>query len=70
MDHTNEGQPLEQVTTINSFVQYYVTLLNGPSSVRVLQDIQERCNTKVEGKLDKIQSIISIQEEGQAENSK
>jgi hypothetical protein len=69
MDHTSEGQPLEQVSTIKTFLQSCVKLLNDPSSVKVLQDMLEICNTKVEGKLEQKKSIISIQEEGQAENS-
>jgi hypothetical protein len=51
MDHTNEGQLLEKVSTIKTFMQSCVKLFNDPSSVKVLQDILEICNTKVEGKL-------------------
>jgi hypothetical protein len=57
MDHTSEGQPLDQVSTINTFLQYCVKLLNNPSSIRVLQDMLEICNTKVEGKLE--QKIVN-----------
>jgi hypothetical protein len=52
MDHTNKGQPLEQVSTIKTFLQSCVKLLNDPSSVKVLQNMLERCNTEVEGKLE------------------
>jgi hypothetical protein len=69
MDHTSKGQPLEQVSSIKVFFQSCVKLLNDPSSVEVLQNMLERCNTEVEGKLEKKQSIISIQEEGQTKNS-
>jgi hypothetical protein len=52
MDHTNKEQPLEQVSTINTFLQSCVKLLNDPSSFKVLHNMLERCNTKVEGKLE------------------
>ena len=52
MYHANKGQPLEQVSTINTFMQTCVKLLNDPSSVKVLQNLLERCNTEVEGKLE------------------
>jgi hypothetical protein len=53
MDHTSKGQPLEKVSTIKTFLQSCVKLLNDPSSVKVLQNLLERCNTEVEGKLEK-----------------
>jgi hypothetical protein len=53
MDHTSKGQLLEKVSTINYFLQSCVMLLNDPSSVKVLQNFLERCNKKVEGKLEK-----------------
>jgi hypothetical protein len=31
MDHTNKEQPLEQVSTIKTFPQSFVKLLNDPS---------------------------------------
>jgi hypothetical protein len=52
MDHTNKEQPLEQVSTIKTFLQSCVKLLNDPSSVKVLQNMLEICNTEVEGKLE------------------
>jgi hypothetical protein len=52
MDHTSEGQPLEKVSTINTFLQSCVKLLNDPSSIRVLQYVIEICNTKVDGNLE------------------
>jgi hypothetical protein len=51
MDHTNETQVVEQVSTIKTFLQSYVKLLNNPSSIKVLQNMLEICNTEVEGKL-------------------
>jgi hypothetical protein len=52
MDHTNKGQPLEQVSNIKTFLQSCFKLLNDPSSVKVLQNLIEICNIEVEGKLD------------------
>jgi hypothetical protein len=52
MDHTNKGKPLEQVSTIKTFMQSCVKLLNDPSFVKVLNNMQERCNIEVEGKLE------------------
>jgi hypothetical protein len=53
MDHTSNGKKLEQVSNIKIFFQSRVKLLNVPSSIKVLQNILEICNTKVEGKLEK-----------------
>jgi hypothetical protein len=53
MNHTNEAKPLGKVSTIKTFLQSYVTLLNDPSSVKVFKNMLERCNTEVEGKLEK-----------------
>jgi hypothetical protein len=52
MDHTSKGQPLEKVSNIKTFLQSCVKLLNDPSSIKVLHNFLERCNTKVEGKLE------------------
>jgi hypothetical protein len=51
-DHTSKGKPLEQVSTIKKNLQSCVTLLNDPSFLKVLQNMLEICNTKVEGKLE------------------
>jgi hypothetical protein len=45
LDHTNEAQPLGQVSTIKDFMKYCVKLLNDPSSVKVLQNMLKICNT-------------------------
>jgi hypothetical protein len=52
LDHTNEAQPLGQVSTIKNFLQSYVKLLNDQSFVKVLQNMLEICNTYVEGKVE------------------
>jgi hypothetical protein len=52
MDHTSKGQPLAKVSSIKGFFQSCVKLLNDPSSIKVLQNLLEICNTEVEGKLE------------------
>jgi hypothetical protein len=52
LDHTKEAQPLGQVSTIKDFLQSCVKLLNDPSSVKVLQNMLERCSIEAEGKLE------------------
>jgi hypothetical protein len=52
LDHTNEEQTFEQVTTIKDFLQSCVKLINDPSSIKVLKNMFERCNTEVEGNLE------------------
>jgi hypothetical protein len=52
MDHNSKGQPLEKVSTIKTFLQSCVKLLNDPTSIKVLQNLLERCNTEVEWKLE------------------
>jgi hypothetical protein len=52
LDHTNEAQPLRQVSTIKDFLQSCVKLINDPSSVKVLQNMLEICSTEGEGKLE------------------
>jgi hypothetical protein len=36
LDHTNEMQPMGQVSTIKGFFQLCVKVLNDPSSVKIL----------------------------------
>jgi hypothetical protein len=57
MDHTSKGQPLEKVTTIKTFLQSCVKLVNDPSFVKVLKNMLEICSTEVEGKLE--QKIVN-----------
>ena len=52
LDHTNEAHPLGQVSTIKAFLQSFVKLLNDPSSIKVLQNMLERCSTEVEVNLE------------------
>jgi hypothetical protein len=52
MDHTSKTQLEEKVSTIKIFLQSCIKLLNDPSSIIVLQNILEICNTEVEGKLE------------------
>jgi hypothetical protein len=53
LDDTKEMQPLGQVSMIKGFLQSCVKLLNDPSSVKVLQNILERCSVETEGNLEK-----------------
>jgi hypothetical protein len=57
MDHTSESQALEHVSNTKKKLQSYVKLLKDPSSVKILQNLLERCNTEVEGKLE--QKIVN-----------
>jgi hypothetical protein len=57
LDHTKEIQPLEQVSMIKVFLQSCVKLLNDPSSIKVLQNMLERCSVEAEGKLE--QKIVN-----------
>jgi hypothetical protein len=52
LDHTNKMQPMGQVITIKGFLQSCVKVLNDPSSVKILQDILEKCSIEIEGKLE------------------
>jgi hypothetical protein len=47
--YTKEAHPLAQVSTIKDFLQSRVKLLNDPSSVKVLQNMIERCSIEAEG---------------------
>jgi hypothetical protein len=51
LDHTNDAQPLGQVSTIKDFLQFCVKMLNDPLYVKVLQNMVEICNTEVDGNL-------------------
>jgi hypothetical protein len=69
MDHTSEVHPGDQVSNIQTFLQSCVKLFKDPSSVTILQNMLDRCNTNTEGKLEhRKQSITSMPEGGQAEN--
>jgi hypothetical protein len=52
MDYTSEVPPIAQVSTIKNFLQSCVKLLNDQSSVKILQNMLEKCNIEVEGKLE------------------
>ena len=57
LDHTNEMQPMGQVSTIKGFLQSCVKLLNEPSYVKILQNILEICSIETKGKLE--QKIVN-----------
>jgi hypothetical protein len=52
LDHTNETQPMGQVSTIKGFLQSCVKVLNDPSSVKILKNILGICSIEMEGKLE------------------
>jgi hypothetical protein len=52
LDHTNEIHSMGQVSTIKGFLQSCVKVLNDPSSVKILQNILEKCSMETEGKLE------------------
>jgi hypothetical protein len=52
LDHTRETQPLGQVSTIKVFLQSCEKLLIDPSSIKILQNILERCIIEEEGKIE------------------
>jgi hypothetical protein len=52
LDHTNGMQPMGQVSTIKGFLQSCVKVLSDPSSVKILQNILEKCSIETEGKLE------------------
>jgi hypothetical protein len=57
LDHTNEMQPMGQVSTIKYFLQSCVKVSNDSSYVKILQNILEKCRIKTEGKLE--QKIVN-----------
>jgi hypothetical protein len=52
LDHTEETEPLGQVSTIKGFLQSCVRILNDPSSMKVLQNMLEICSIEEKGKLE------------------
>jgi hypothetical protein len=52
LDHTNRMQPKGQVSTIKDFLQSCVKVLSDPSSVKILQNVLEKCSSETEQKLE------------------
>jgi hypothetical protein len=48
LDHTNGMQPKGEVITIKGFFQSCVKVLSDPSSMKILQNILEKCSSKME----------------------
>jgi hypothetical protein len=46
LDHTNEMPPKGQVSTIKEFLQSCIKMLSDPSSVKILQNILEKCSNE------------------------
>ena len=57
LDHTNRMQPKGQVSTIKGFLQSCVKVLSDLSSVKILQNILEKCSSETEEKLE--QKIVN-----------
>jgi hypothetical protein len=47
LDHTNGMQPKGQVSTIKGFLQSCVKVLSDPSSMKILQNILEKCSSEI-----------------------
>jgi hypothetical protein len=52
MDHNSEVHPGDHVSNILTFLQSCVQLFKDPSSITILQNLLDRCNTNTEGKLE------------------
>jgi hypothetical protein len=52
LDHTNKMEPMGQVSKIKGFLQSCVKVLSDPSSMKILQNILEKCSIETEGKLE------------------
>ena len=52
LDYTNKIPPKGQVSTIKDFLQSCIKMLSDPSSVKILQNILEKCRNKTEQNLE------------------
>jgi hypothetical protein len=52
LDHTNGMQPMGQVSIIKGFFQSCMKVLSDPSSVKILQNILEKCSSETEENLE------------------
>jgi hypothetical protein len=52
LDHTNEMHPKGKVSAIEGFLQSCMEVLSDPSSVKILENILEKCSSKMEQKLE------------------
>jgi hypothetical protein len=50
LDHTNLMQPMGQVSKIKGFLQSCMEVLSDPSSVKILQNILEKCSSETDEK--------------------
>jgi hypothetical protein len=46
LDHTNRMQPKGQVSTIKDFLKSCMKVLSDPSSVKILENILEKCSSE------------------------
>jgi hypothetical protein len=52
LDHTNKMKPMGQVIIIKGIFQSCVKVLNDPSSMKILQNVLEKCSIEIEEKLE------------------
>jgi hypothetical protein len=52
LDHTNGTPPKGKVSTIKDFFQSCIKMLSDPSSVKILQNILEKCSNETEQNLE------------------
>jgi hypothetical protein len=46
LDHTHRMKPMGKVSTIKDFFQSCVSILSDPSSMKILQNILEKCSAR------------------------
>jgi hypothetical protein len=52
LDHTNGMPPKGKVSTIKEFFQSCTKMLSDPSSVKILQNVLEKCSSEMEQKIE------------------
>jgi hypothetical protein len=52
LDHTQGMQPKGQVSTIKGFLQSCINILSDPSSMKILQNILEKCSSETKEMLE------------------
>jgi hypothetical protein len=52
LDHTNKMQPKGQVSTIKGFSQSCMKVLSDPSSMKILQNILDKCSIETKEKIE------------------
>jgi hypothetical protein len=52
LDHTDKMKPMGQVNTSKGFLQSCVKVLSDPSSMKIFQNILEKCSIEMEGNIE------------------